>query len=395
MAKRTLTDRMIKAHKSTKRESIADSEIPGLYVRCTPNGVKTFWVVARDPNHKQEWVNIGNAAEMGIAEAREAAIVERKRIKSGARRGGLESFADVAAEWVKRHLEANGVITAENKKRYLRNHILPAWGGRDFRSIKRSDVAKLMDDVSDTAGLAAADECLSIIRAICGWYATRNDDYVSPIIRGMRRTNSAERARDRVLTDDEIRAIWNAASGTFGGIVKLLLLTGQRRTAVSSMKWDDVTIDGTWHCGTDSKRQKGRGGELVLPPMAIDVIREQPRFVHSLFVFPAARGKGSFTAYSDGKRALDAAMARETGARSAFTNWTLHDLRRTARSLMSRAGVRSEIAERVLGHAKGGVEGIYDRHSYVTEKADALRKLAGLVEIILRPSTDNVVALHG
>jgi integrase len=173
--------------------------------------------------------------------------------------------------------------------------------------------------------------------------------------------------------------------GPFGGIVKLLLLTGQRRTTVASMQWEDVDLDGTWRC-VEGARQKGRGGELVLPPMAVDVIREQPHFAHSLYVFPGVRGNGHFAAYSSGKKALN----RSTH----LSDWTLHDLRRTARSLMSRAGVRPDIAERVLGHVQGGVEGIYDRHSYVTEKAQALAALAGLLENILRPAADKVVSLR-
>jgi integrase len=388
MARRTLTDSQIRNLKVSKRTNIADPGLAGHYLRVTPNGVKTFACVARDPSGKQHWRTIGNADHMALDAARDQARRIMGAIKAGADTAGPEAFSTVAADWVKRHLEASGVITTKNKVRYLDNHILPALGAREFRSIRRSDVAKLMDAVQDTAGPAAADECLKIIRSISSWYATRNDDYVSPIIKGMRRTNSAERARDRVLNDDEIRAVWNAATGTFGGIVKLMLLTGQRRTAVASMQWDDVSVDGAWSC-LAGPRQKGRGGELMLPDMAIQAIREQPRFVHSLYVFPAARGKGHFTSYRDGKRTLD----HSANLRS--DPWTLHDLRRTARSLMSRAGVRPDIAERVLGHAQGGVEGIYDRHSYVTEKAKALEALAGLLANILRPEAPKVVTLRG
>jgi len=279
MARRTLTDKTIAALSVKKRTTMPDTKVAGLYVRMTPSGSKTFVAVARDPNGRQIWHSIGSTAEFSLDEARSLAPQVTRAIKAGADTAGPESFAAVATDWVKRHLEANGVITAENKRRYLRNHILPAWGGRDFRSIRRSDMAKLMDGVQDSAGPAAADECLSIVRSICSWYATRNDDYTSPIIRGMRRTNSAERARDRILTDDEIRAVWaacSAASTPFNGIVKLLLLTGQRRTTVAAMRWQDVAIDGTWNIPNGNKRMKGTGEELVLPQMAIDVIREQP-----------------------------------------------------------------------------------------------------------------------
>jgi integrase len=386
MARRTLTDKQIQNLKVSKRINIADPGLAGHYVRVTPNGAKSFACVARDPSGGQHWKKIGDCDHMSLDAARDKARRILGAIKAGADTAGPETFASVAADWVKRHLQANGVITLRNKTRYLDNHILPVFGARDFRSIRRSDVAKLMDSVSDTAGPTAADEVLNIVRAICRWYSSRSDDYVIPIAPNMRRTSAKERARDRVLTDDEIRAVWNAASGTFGGIVKLLLVTGQRRTTVAAMKWDDVSVDGSWRC-IPGHRQKGRGGELVLPQMAVDVLREQPRFAYSVFVFPAARGKGHFQGFSDGKNALD----RATGP---LPQWGLHDLRRTARSLMSRAGVRPDVAERVLGHAQGTIESIYDRHSYVSEKAQALNALAGLLETILRGPVDNVVALR-
>jgi integrase len=90
--------------------------------------------------------------------------------------------------------------------------------------------------------------------------------------------------------------------------------------------------------------------------------------------------------YSKAKAAIDARLGE-------IPSWTLHDLRRTARSLMARAGVRPDIAERVLGHAIAGVEGTYNRHAYRDEKADALRNLAALVETILAPAVDNVVRI--
>ena len=101
----------------------------------------------------------------------------------------------------------------------------------------------------------------------------------------MRRTSSKENARTRILNDDEIRAIWKAAeaNGTFGALVRLLLLTGQRRTTVASMRWEDVSVDGTWTIRAAS-RQKGTAGELVLPQQAIEIIRAQPRFASSPYV---------------------------------------------------------------------------------------------------------------
>jgi len=131
--------------------------------------------------------------------------------------------------------------------------------------IRRSDVAKLLDDIEDANGPSAADHVLAIVRGVMNWYATRSDNYVVPIARGMRRTDPADRARDRILDDDEIRAVWIAAeaNGKFGAILRLALMTAQRRDKLATMRWNDVSVDGIWNIRTED-REKGNAGALVL-----------------------------------------------------------------------------------------------------------------------------------
>jgi len=218
------------------------------------------------------------------------------------------------------------------------------------------------------------------------WYAARHDDYQPPIARGMRRTDPAARARERILDDDEIRAVWAAAEsgGSFGALVRLALLTAQRREKLAAMRWEDVSIEGEWRIPTE-EREKGNPGWLMLPDAALAIVKAQRRLGSNAYVFPG-RGSGHINGFSKSKRALDANL-------SGIDPWTIHDLRRTARSLMSRAGVRPDISERVLGHVITGVEGVYDRHQYREEKADALARLAGLIGTILAPS-DNIVSMQ-
>ena len=144
----------------------------------------------------------------------------------------------------------------------------------------------------------------------------------------------------------EIRAVWEAADGTFGDMVRILLLTGQRRDKVATLRWQDIssTASGTFR---QSKREKGVGGSLILPEIAIEIIRSRPQFASNPYVF-AGRGGSHLSGFSKAKAQLD--------AKAPLPEWRLHDLRRTARSLMSRAGVRPDIAERVLGHAIKGVQ---------------------------------------
>ena len=152
------------------------------------------------------------------------------------------------------------------------------------------------------------------------------------------------------------------------------------------MKWADVDVGGVWTVKVED-REKGSGGSLALPELAVEVIRKQKRIGNNPYVFPG-RDLGHFTNWSSCKDALDAKAKLEKP-------WVFHDLRRTCRSLMSRAGVRPDVAERVLGHVKGGVEGTYDRHHYEQEKADALKRLAGLIERLIEAEpADNVVDLR-
>lgn len=390
--RKSLTDKGVDALKPrAARYALPDPELRAHYVRVQPSGAKSFVAVALDPHGKQVWATLGGADVLTIAEAREKARQAIKRIRAGlpaveAPPAKLESFEDVAAQWLKRHVRAKGLRSEGEVTRLLRAHVYPAWKDRAFLDIRRSDVAALLDGVEDDHGARQADYVLAIIRGVMNWFATRHDDYVPPIVRGMRRTNPKERARSRILDDDELRAVWKAAeaNGAFGALVRLLLLTGQRREKVVSMKFSDVALDGTWTIATQA-REKGTAGELLLPEAALDIIRAQPHLGDNPHVL-AGRGNGHVNGYSKAKRQFDARLP-------SMEQWQLHDLRRTARSLMSRAGVRPDIAERVVGHAIAGVEGVYDRHTYRDEKADALERLATLIDGIVNPRDANIVPM--
>ena len=136
------------------------------------------------------------------------------------------------------------------------------------------------------------------------WYATRSDDYVPPIARGMRRTDPKSRKRARILDDDELRVIWKVAenNGTFGAIVRLALLTAQRRGKLASIEWDHVTIDGVWNVATEV-REKGNAGALVLPDAALQIIRSQNRVGANPYVFAMYSPAAPTVISGDGKRA--------------------------------------------------------------------------------------------
>jgi integrase len=237
----------------------------------------------------------------------------------------------------------------------------------------------LLDHVEDTAGPVQADMVLAFMRRIMSWHASRSDDFNTPIVRGMAR--NAARARDRVLSDDELRAVWRAAEGIpdpWGRFLRFLFLTATRRNEAARMAWDEVK-DGIWTIPHQRyKTQNNREIDMVFPLSAVAqcVLTEMPRVDGCPYVFT-----------TDGQRPIMAftKLKAKVEALSGITGWTLHDLRRTARSLMSRAGVDPDHAERCLGHVIRGQRGTYDRHTYQVEMRLAFEKLASLIERIVHP----------
>jgi len=241
-------------------------------------------------------------------------------------RNGADAFETVAENWFKRHVEAKGLISSNNIRSYLDGHIIPAWRGRDFASIHRGDVAALLDKIEEKSGPVAADHALAVIRRICNWRALRDEDYSIPVIPGMRRAGSKQRARKRILDDAELREVWRVAeeNGTYGAFVRLALLTAQRREKIAAMKWTDI-VDGEWHIPSEEK-EKGTPPSLTLPQAALDIIKAQPGFASNEYVF-AGDGASYMQCYSKRKLAFDAKLKD-------VAPYVVHDLRRTAKSLM-------------------------------------------------------------
>jgi integrase len=385
--RKTMSDRGVSALRPRAgRYAVSDPELRGHWIRVQPTGAKSYVTVARGPDGKQLWTTIGSTDVMTIDRAREQARVVLQRVRNGLPpvEPKAETFGEVARNWLKRHVTANGLRSRPEIERLLARHILPAWENREFVSIRKSDVAALLDEVEDNHGARQADYVLNITRSLMNWYATRHDHYGAPIVRGMRRQSPHAQKRARILDDDEIHKIWKQAeaSGVFGAIIQFALLTAQRRTKIVTLKWADVSADGEWNIPKEP-REKDSAGTLVLPKQVLAIIHAQTQLGSNPYVF-AGRGDGPFNGFSKCKGRFDKACG--------VSGWTLHDCRRSARSLMSSAGVRPDVAERVMGHAIAGVEGVYDRHSYRNEKADALKRLAALIDGIVNPR-ENVVPI--
>jgi integrase len=279
--------------------------------------------------------------------------------------------------------------------------VKPRIGKLGIYEVRRSHVIKMLDEIEDENGPVMADRTLAYVRKAFNWYATRDDQFSVPVVRGMARVKPKERARTRVLGDQEIRAIWPVLgeAGSYGAFVRMLLLTAQRHGEVARMGHKEIDGDGVWTIPAERYKTK-RPNFVPLSKAALGVIEAQPRFDDCDYVFPT-RAKTPYTRSGKSKAKLDKAIltAIKTKARRGATiesipNWTLHDLRRTAKTLMVRAGVRPDISERVLGHVIAGVEGTYDRHHYADEKRDALERLATTIERILNPPPSNVASIE-
>jgi integrase len=357
----------------------------GLGLMVTAKGHKSFVVQYRTKagQSRRETLKPG----LSLQEARR----EAKKILGDVAKGGDplgdkrratgSTLRTIVDEYYERELPK--LRSARLRKSVLERLVLPVLGARQVTEIKRSEIVRRLDGIEEQNGPHQATAALAFLSKIFNWHATRDDDFLSPIRRGMARTKLKESARDRVLSDDELRAVWKAAealSGPYGYLVRFLLLTATRRAEGAKMVRSELHGD-DWVIPAIRMKSKL---EHVVPfsPAAKAIIDGKPNLGAFMFTQNGRRATRNF---ADDKRKLDEA--------SGVTGWRLHDLRRTARCLMSRAGVTSDIAERCLAHTIGGVRGVYDRYAYHAEKKAAFAALAVPVEHIVNP-VDNVVPMR-
>jgi integrase len=379
MARKKLTPAVLGMRPPTTGETqVRDSESP-LVFRVTAAGHRTLTVRTRLDSQqvRLQWPHTVEADTLGKARKWANDVVTDCKAGRDPRlvnRAMADTFGAVADDFLARHASKNR--TAAETKRLLTVYALPSWRTRKMADISRADVASLLDRIeggeialngAKVGTASTADHVLAAVRKCLRWYEARHDSYRSPIVPGMRR--SAPVDRDRILTDAELKAVWQSCSGVYGAFVRFLLLTACRRDEAASMTIDELDTYGTWTVPAARVKNK-RDHVLPLPQVALRIIASVPSIDGSTLVF-TTNGKAPVAGFSKFKRDLD--------SKSGVTEWRLHDLRRTARTLLSRLGVLTEVSEAVLGHVIPGVRGVYDRYSYFEEKAAALDSLAAEV----------------
>jgi integrase len=390
-------------------EIIYDDEIKGFVARRLPTGVITYGFRYRNDVGDSRWLSLGLHGSITADEGRTLAkkragevadgrdpMAEREIKRAEAQKAKLvaKNTVNVVLDaYVADHVKA--LRSADQVIRAFDVYVRPRIGSIPVYDLEKNDIAEMLKDIRAKNGPVMGDRVFAHVRAAFAWQAARDKHFKSPIDRSLVRKKTAveKRGRTRILDDDEIRSIWEALQTSetpecFRRIVRLLLLAAQRRTEVGEMTAEEIDGD-IW---TIPAARYKTGIDQIVP-----LSKEARRYLgdkKSGFLFSMG-GNKPYADYSRAKINLDKAITqrRADAGLKKMPHWTLHDLRRTSRSLMARAGVPREVAEQVLGHVIPGVEGVYNQHKYAAEKRDALEKLAGLIALIIDPPADNVKQL--
>lgn len=362
MSTARLTDVSIRALKppQTGQQTYWDR---GLGVRVSQGGSKTFVVLA-GPGRRRA---LGRYPELSLADAKQKAKLYV------ANATGI-SFNDALELFVKVHCKAkNRPSTAYHTERLLRIHF------GHFRSLDLSanQISLVLDKLVDTP--SEANHAFTAARTFFRWCERRGYVEKNPI-----RTLQmpyAKKRRKRVLSDEELLSVWNAAGemeGEFGTIVRLLILTGQRRGEIGGLRKSYYSHNQHVVCLPGEVTKNHQEHTFPVGQMAAAIIAS--RLDRDGYLFPARgpvhEGERCFSGWSKSKKALDKLAS--------IPHWTLHDLRRTFRTNLGRLKVRPDIAERLVNHisARTEMEEIYDRYSYMDEMREAMEKWETFVQFL-------------
>jgi integrase len=403
---------------TSSRYEMRDKQVPGLRVVVFPSGGKSFVYRYRHLGRYRK-LTIGGA-EIGIAEARKLARkasgqaagdhdpAEAKKAAKAAAKDRIDvAFAEFMAKHVRTkkglpirlttRIETGRLLGLKPEQGVwvkTGNGVLARWSGKPLHAITKGSVIALLDDISaDTP--VKANRTLAALRTFFRWCITRDKVAADP-------TNgvgdpSPEQARERVLDDIEVAALWRAAEAEgypFGRMVQILILTGCRRDEVREAMWSEFdTVSRKWTI-PGHRTKNGHSHELPLSDQALDLLQNLPRIRGQGLLFTTT-GTTPISGQSKVKARLHQAMTADLDTEP--KHWTLHDCRRTFATGLQRLGFPVEVAEACLNHLSGtraGVAGIYGRHDYASEKAQALSAWARYVEAIVTGKPATVIALR-
>jgi integrase len=368
MAKHALTEPRIDALKPrAKRYTLKES--PGLELRVTPKGTKTFCCVYKTAG-KQYRETIGQFPSVSLEKARQkvAEILGKKKVDA-------HSVAGLARRYLDAHPEN------ADAERVFRLHILPRVGTTVATRLTRGDVLGLLDKLKPK-GRTLARDAHKHLRAMYNWAIDYELVEANPAARISKKRRPELRDRDddgRALSDDDLHAIWAATRKMgypFGTLYQLVMLTGQRRADWSEARWREIK-EGALVVPAKRFKVKTHGDHLVpLSRTVRAILRTLPRWTKGDYMFTTTDGAAPISGYSKAAKRCTKLSGVQT---------RLKDFRTTCRTrLVGPLGVREEIAERVLGHVQQRLVRIYDKHKYEKEKGDALHAYARHVRGVVR-----------
>jgi integrase len=384
-----LTALAVENFKATdKRREISDGR--GLYLVIQSTGAKSWCLRYRRKADRKARKLTLNGGSLPLAEARAKAAEAMLKVKaggdpaaekSGAKAAEKQAAADRAVDTVEKIVADFIRLHAKPKTRSWRTtervfekNVLPKWKGRNIHDIKKRDALALLDAIIAAKKPIQANRIFAGLRKFFNWCIQRGVLEVSPCA-GIEQP-APERQRDRVLSDAEVVALWRATDGDPAGpLLRMLLLTGQRRAEVSGMRWSEFAeAEDLW--SLPPARTKNKRAHIVpLSSQALAIKEAMPQIKGNDFVFAGADRTG----YGRAKTRIDKLMP-------SVGQWQFHDLRRTLATNLQRLGVRLEVTESILNHTAGsraGIVGVYQRHDWADEKRDALQRWADCLDALV------------
>lgn len=411
-----------------KRLEIPDGLLTGLYFVVQPSGRKS-WAVRYRYQGKPRKLALGNFPALDLTGARDSAKAalrkvqeggdpaqekqEAKAVAKGEDAASRTRFDTVVRTFLVRYAKPKnrswretarqlGLVPdkanpegADDPRAFIvaAGSAVALWGDRQIASIKRAEVIGLLDGIVDRGSPVMANRVLAALRKLFNWALERDLVEANPCDRV--KPPAAEKSRDRVLTDDELRALWKACDGIgwpFGPMFKTLVLTGQRREEVASMAWRE--IDGSLWTLPRERVKTDKAHDVPLSDEAVKLLDGLPRVGGSGLVFTTT-GDTPVSGFSRAKATVDEKMAEILGAD--LEPWRLHDIRRTVASGMARLGIGIAVIEKILNHTSGtfgGIVGVYQRHEFADEKRRALEAWGRFVASLVDGKPDNVVSIE-
>ena len=405
MAKPLTTKAIENLKPSAARREIPDGDVRGLYLQIFPSG-RASWAFRYRFGGRTRKFTIGPSPEISLKDARDLARKAHGTIASGQDPAELKQerkatsripvdrdlTEKVAAQFLQRHVKGLAPKTMREVTRMLAKDIIPVWRGRRLSQITKADIHELLDGIVDRGAPVQANRTHAWLKIMCNFAVQRGLIEVSPMA-GIKAPGGQETPRDRILTDGELRALWDAADALeqpYRGFVQLLILTGQRRGEVSGLTWSELDLETKLWTLPAGRAKNGVEHTIPLSDQAVAIVRSLPRIAGSEFVFSIS-GRSQIRGYGIIKRRLDALMPAD------IPPWVLHDIRRTVASGMARLGINLPVIEKLLNHVSGsfgGIVSVYQRHDFAEPKRAAMQAWANFVEqLVSGAPAGNVIEL--